>query len=89
MLRTTNNSIHTLSFQASMAPRYWVKALHTATYLLNCLPTKIVRASCPFVALHNKTPNYDQLRVSGVHSIQTSLLLPHINLLPVLLDVCL
>jgi hypothetical protein len=46
MLHTTNNMIHILLLQASMAPHYWVDALHTSTYLLNCLPTKTVCASC-------------------------------------------
>jgi hypothetical protein len=48
-----------------MPPRYWVDALHTATYLLNRLPTKTVRASCPFAALYNTPPTYEQLRVFG------------------------
>jgi hypothetical protein len=65
MLRTTNNMICTLLIQASMPPRYWVDALHTTTYLLNCLPTKTVRASCPFAALYNTPPTYEQLRVFG------------------------
>jgi hypothetical protein len=65
MLRTTNNMIRTLLLQASMPPRYWVDALHTSTYLLNCLPTKTVRASCPFAALYNTPPTYERLRVFG------------------------
>jgi hypothetical protein len=48
-----------------MPPRYWVDALHTTTYLLNCLPTKTVHASCPFAALYNTPPTYAQLRVFG------------------------
>jgi hypothetical protein len=65
MLRTTNNMIRTLLLQASMPPRYWVDAIHTTTYLLNCLPTKTVCASCPFATLYNTPPTYEQLRVFG------------------------
>jgi hypothetical protein len=39
-LRTINNILRSLLFQASLPPAYWVEALHTATYLVNRLPTK-------------------------------------------------
>jgi hypothetical protein len=72
MMRTTNNSIRTLLFQASMAPRYWVDALHTATYLLNRLPTN--RSDfMPFTTKHQIMTNFVS---SGVRAIQTSPLLP-------------
>jgi hypothetical protein len=71
-MRTTNNSIRTLLFQASMAPRYWVDALHTATYLLNRLPTN--RSDfMPFTTKHQIMTNFVS---SGVRAIQTSPLLP-------------
>jgi hypothetical protein len=37
-LHTINNMLCSLLFQASMLARYWVRALHIATYLLNLLP---------------------------------------------------
>jgi len=40
IIRTTNNIIRSLLFQASAPPSFWVEALHTATHLLNILPTK-------------------------------------------------
>ena len=39
MIRTTNDVVRTLLIQASLPPRFWAESLHTATYLLNCLPS--------------------------------------------------
>jgi hypothetical protein len=50
-LRTINNMLRSLLFQASMLAHYWVEALHTTTYLLNRLPCKAISASCPYVTL--------------------------------------
>jgi hypothetical protein len=42
---------------------YWVKALHTATYLLNRLPCKAISASYPYVALYDAAPSYEHLPI--------------------------
>ena len=65
IIRSTNNIIRSLLFQASMPPSYWVEALATATYLLNILPTKTLQFVTPHFALHGKLPSYDHLRVFG------------------------
>jgi hypothetical protein len=39
MIRTINNVVRSLLFQASVPPRFWAAALSTATYLLNIIPT--------------------------------------------------
>ena len=52
-----------LLFQASMPPSYWVEGLHTATHLLNLLPTKTLASSTPHLALFGVAPSYDHLRV--------------------------
>jgi hypothetical protein len=62
-LCTINNIIRSLLFRASMPARYWVEGLHTATYLLNRLPCKVINASCPYVTLYGVTPSYEHLRV--------------------------
>jgi hypothetical protein len=64
-LRTINNMIRSLLFQASFPARYWVEGLHTATYLLNRLPNKTIRAPYPYVALHGVASSYEHLRVFG------------------------
>ena len=65
VIRSTNNIIHSLLFQASMSPSYWVEALGIATYLLNILPTKTLGFVTPHFALHGALPSYDHLHVFG------------------------
>jgi hypothetical protein len=65
IIRTTNDIIRSLLFQASMPPSYWAEALHTATLLLNILPTKTLNFSTPHFALFGSAPSYDNLRVFG------------------------
>jgi hypothetical protein len=64
-LRTINNMICSLLFQVSFQVRYGVDGFHTATYLLNRLPSKMIRESYPYVALHDVAPSYEHLRVFG------------------------
>jgi hypothetical protein len=65
MIRTTNNIMTSLLFQASLLARYWAESLHAATYLLNLLPTKAIAAPSPHFALFGTTPSYVHLRVFG------------------------
>jgi hypothetical protein len=65
MIRTTTNMLRCLLFQASLPTNYWAEALHTATHLLNRLPSKAVRHPTPHFALYGIAPSYDHLRVFG------------------------
>jgi hypothetical protein len=65
IIRTTNNTIRSLLFQANIPPTFWVEALHTATLLLNILPTKTLHFSTPHFALFKTVPSYEHLRVFG------------------------
>jgi hypothetical protein len=65
IIRTINNMLRSLLFQASILAHYWVEGLHTATYLLNRLPTKAISTTNPYFALHGVTPSYDHLRMFG------------------------
>jgi hypothetical protein len=42
---------------------YWAEGLHTAAYLLNHLPTKVIQAACPHLALFGSAPSYEHLQV--------------------------
>jgi hypothetical protein len=64
-LHTINNMICSLLFQASFPDRYWVDGLHTTTYLLNHLPSKTIRESCPYVSLYGVAPSNEHLWVFG------------------------
>ncbi|GJR72386.1 ribonuclease H-like domain-containing protein [Tanacetum coccineum] len=65
MLRTINNLIRTLHFQAHIPPSYWVEALNMAAHLLNILPSTAINNEIPFTKLYNQTPTYEHLRVFG------------------------
>jgi hypothetical protein len=78
MIRTTTNMLRCLLFQASLPASYWAEALHTATQLLNCLPSKAVRHPTPHFALYGTAPSYDHLRVFGCACYpNTSATAPH------------
>ncbi|GKB69872.1 ribonuclease H-like domain-containing protein [Tanacetum coccineum] len=48
MIRTINNVISTLLFQAHLPPSFWVEALHMAAYLLNILPSYAIQNDIPY-----------------------------------------
>lgn len=62
-IRSLNNVVRSLLFQASLPPTYWVEALNTTNILLNLLPTKMLRSSTPHQALFGTT--LVNLRVFG------------------------
>jgi IS30 family transposase len=57
IIRSINNVIRSLLFQASMPPSYWVEALSTVTSLINILPTKTLGFSTPHLALLGTPPS--------------------------------
>ncbi|GJW44130.1 ribonuclease H-like domain-containing protein [Tanacetum coccineum] len=65
MIRTINNIIRTLLFQAHLPPNYWAEALNMAVYLLNILPSRAIENEVPFTRLFGTKPDYSLLRVFG------------------------
>lgn len=65
ILRSINNIVRSLLFQASLPSTFWVEALHTATHLINRHPTKTLQHHTPHFALYGRHPSYDHLRVFG------------------------
>jgi hypothetical protein len=61
MIRTTNDVMCFLLFQASIPTHYWAKGLYAVTYLLNLLPTKVISAPTPHFALFGTTSSYAHL----------------------------
>ena len=57
MIRTINNLIRTLLFQAHLPPTFWVEALHMAIYLINLLPSTTIQNERTFTKLFNNEPN--------------------------------
>ncbi|GKC43202.1 ribonuclease H-like domain-containing protein, partial [Tanacetum coccineum] len=65
MVRTINNLIRTLLFQANLPPTFWVEALNMTTHLLNILPSTDIANDIPYTRLYGKDPNYTLLRIFG------------------------
>ncbi|KAL8138353.1 hypothetical protein V2J09_004354 [Rumex salicifolius] len=65
ILRTINNSVRTLLFQAHLPPKFWVEALNTAVHLINRLPSKPIHNKTPYEVLYGRPPVYHHLRVFG------------------------
>jgi hypothetical protein len=65
IIYSVNNVIRTLLIQASLPERYLAEGLHTATYLLNCLPTTAIQAVCPHLALFSSAPSNEHMHVFG------------------------
>ena len=64
-IRTVNDTMRTLMFQASLEPAFWAEALSTAVYLLNRRPCKVIGLATPYEKLHGHPAQYDHLRVFG------------------------
>lgn len=65
MIRTVNNTIRCLLFQAKLSGVYWVEALHVAVHTLNMLPYSSIQNQIPYIKLFNKKPSYNHLKVFG------------------------
>ncbi|GKB15753.1 ribonuclease H-like domain-containing protein [Tanacetum coccineum] len=65
MVRTLNNLIRTLLFQANLPPTFWVEALNMATHLLNILPSTAIDNDIPYTRLFDKNPDYSLLHTFG------------------------
>lgn len=55
----------TLLTQANLPLKFWWNAFHTATYLINRLPTTFLNNKTPFELLFHKKPDYSHLRIFG------------------------
>jgi hypothetical protein len=51
--------------QSKLPITYWVDAFNTAVYLINRLPTAVLKYQSPYAKLLHKSPNYSLLRTFG------------------------
>ena len=59
------NVARVLIFQASLPIRFWGECILTATYLINCTPTKLYKLKSPYEVLFGKSPSYTHFLVFG------------------------
>ena len=55
----------TLLAQSSLSPIYWVDSFLTAIFLINRLPSPILKNESPFSKLFKKSPDYTNLKAFG------------------------
>ncbi|KAD3640471.1 hypothetical protein E3N88_29694 [Mikania micrantha] len=65
MIRRINEIMLSLLTRASLPPTFWVESLHTAVYLHNILPSKLLGYNTPTSILYNRHPSYSHLRIFG------------------------
>lgn len=63
ILRTLNDCVRCLLLHAGIPESFWVKALATATHLLNRRPCQASGTATPFERLLRSPPSYDHLSV--------------------------
>lgn len=51
-----------LLFQSKLLISYWEECLLTATFLINMLPSKVLKGKSPYFVLYKHVPTYDSLR---------------------------
>lgn len=59
------NVVRTLMIESSVPSRFWVEALSTAVYLINCLPSPTLHVDSPYSHLFGIPPDYNSLHVFG------------------------
>jgi histone deacetylase 1/2 len=64
-IRTINDKMRTLMFQAHLPESFWAETLATSTFLLNRRPSKAIGSRIPYTRLHDRYPPYSMLQVFG------------------------
>ncbi|KAJ9538738.1 hypothetical protein OSB04_031471 [Centaurea solstitialis] len=64
-IRTINNIMRTLLFQAFLLPNFWAEALNMSIHLINLLPTTTLSFKSPCEILYGTLPTFTHLRVFG------------------------
>ena len=52
-------------FHSHTSPRFWVDAFSIATYIINRLPTPLLKGKSPFELLYGSPPNYENFHPFG------------------------
>ncbi|KAI5352788.1 hypothetical protein L3X38_005680 [Prunus dulcis] len=63
--RRISEMARTLLVSSGVPLKYWVEAMLTSVYLINCLPTAVLQWDSPFSRLFGRVPYYSDLRTFG------------------------
>ncbi|KAJ0457905.1 putative RNA-directed DNA polymerase [Helianthus annuus] len=55
----------TLRFEANVPKRFWGECVLTAMYIINRLPSKVIKNKTPYELVWNQRPKYNHLKVFG------------------------
>jgi hypothetical protein len=55
----------TMVFHAQLPKHFWVDAFMTTVFLINRLPSSVLKMETPFFKLHGTHPDYNSLKVFG------------------------
>lgn len=54
-----------LRFEANLPKRFWGECILTAAYIINRLPSKVIKNKTPYEIVWNQTPEYSHMKVFG------------------------
>nr|KAJ0198111.1 hypothetical protein LSAT_V11C700366270 [Lactuca sativa] len=56
---------HETRFEANLPNRFWGECILTAAYIINRLPSKVIKNKTPYEIVWNQKPQYDHMQVLG------------------------
>ncbi|KAJ0534271.1 putative RNA-directed DNA polymerase [Helianthus annuus] len=54
-----------LMFQASLPKKFWGECVLAASYIINCLPSKVTSNKTPYEIMFREKPDYSRMRILG------------------------
>ncbi|GMI67901.1 hypothetical protein HRI_000459300 [Hibiscus trionum] len=61
-----------LKFHSNVPTKFWGYCVDAACYLINYLPSAVLKWKCPFEILYNRLPDFSRLRVFGCLAYATT-----------------
>ena len=67
------NVARSLMFQSHLPKHFWGEAVMTAAYIINRIPTPVLKGKTPYEMLNKKAPDYNNIKVFGCLCFASSL----------------
>ncbi|KAK1414482.1 hypothetical protein QVD17_30227 [Tagetes erecta] len=62
-----------LMFKGGIPKRFWGECIETAVYIINRLPSKVIKNQTPYEVVFKKQPDYDHMRTLGCLAYYSSI----------------